>query len=45
MDMVISILKKYNIDVHETDIIDEAQKAQIQSDYLQPCFAFANRTQ
>ncbi len=40
MDMVIGILRKYHIDIHDTNtidlLIDEAQKAQIQSDYLLP---------
>lgn len=38
MDMVMNILKEYGIDIHNINtldlLIDEAQKAQIQSDYL-----------
>ena len=40
MNMVINVLHKYNIDVHDTNtieaLIDEAQKAQVQSNYLLP---------
>lgn len=40
MDMVIKVLKKYNINIQNIDsldlLIEEAQKAQIQSDYLLP---------
>lgn len=40
MDLVIKVLQEYGIDVHNINkidlLIDEAQKAQIQSDYLLP---------
>lgn len=40
MNMVINVLLKYKIDIHDSDTIDllieEAQQAQIQSDYLLP---------
>lgn len=40
MNMVIDVLKEYGINVHNINtldlLIDEAQKAQIQSDYLLP---------
>lgn len=40
MDMIINVLHEYNIDIHNTNtinlLIEEAQKAQIQSDYLLP---------